>query len=100
MAVMIDKEQQVELKLGYLRELTSIIESGKLAIWGTKDVWERIQRVSDSIEKDLGICKPFNVGDITIKIDVDTTDFQKMAKRLSEIITEARERSESPLPNL
>lgn len=42
----------------------------------------------------------FSVGNIKVKVDVDTTDFQKMAKQLSEIITEARERSESPLPNL
>lgn len=70
--------EDVELKVEYLRELRQMIHflDGK----DTSFMWKRWNATCESIEKDLGITKPFSVGDI--KVQLNTDDVQAIANGL------------------
>lgn len=53
--------ENVGLKINYLNELRKMIE-----ITDSAELAQRYKVVCDSIEKDLGIVKPFSVGDIKV----------------------------------
>lgn len=76
-----------ELKLEYLRRLTDI-----RGMTVGKEVVERIFKVCDSIEDDLGIKKPITVANITANINVDTIEFGNKLKEVGEAVAQASER--------
>lgn len=100
MGVMIDQEQQVELKLEYANQLRQLVEVCLQEGIDHEGLYKRCERVFDSIEKDLGISKPFSVGDIKVNVSVDTNNIQKQLKELDKVWEETMDKLLAPHPNL
>lgn len=73
--------ENVVLKIKYLNELGRMIE-----ITDSNELEQRHKRVCDSIEEDLGITKPFSVGDIKVTLSVD--DVQTIANGIIKKVKE------------
>lgn len=69
--------ENIGLKINYLNELGKMIE-----ITDSNELEQRYKVVCDSIEKDLGITKPFSVGDI--KVQISTDDVQAIANGIAK----------------
>ncbi|GAB6931605.1 hypothetical protein JCM10914A_55880 [Paenibacillus sp. JCM 10914] len=80
---------ETELKLDYLRQLREL--RGHTTHEG---ITERILKVLDSIEDDLGINKETVAGNIVVKLfaDVDTSKLEYGFRKVSEKTTEHAER--------
>ncbi|PAD73894.1 hypothetical protein [Paenibacillus campinasensis] len=81
----ISQERATELKLKYLNFLNG-------ANMEINNVRDRISRVCDSIESDLGIKNEVVVDRIVVKISADTSELEEEIKRLSETTAEHTER--------
>ncbi|WEK53332.1 MAG: hypothetical protein P0Y55_12130 [Candidatus Cohnella colombiensis] len=82
---MSDSERSTGEMLHYLSELRSVSMS-VLSPKETRDsMIQRIERVCDSIENDLGLGKGTNDGELTVKLNVDTSGLVTVKKELSAL---------------
>ena len=82
----------IEIKLRYLEELRRLKEARR-GLEDTAKCEIRIARACDSIEKDLGLDKPFNVGDLTMNVNVEISpdvkvELAKCGWKIEEITKE------------
>jgi len=91
---------KTELKMEYLEQLNGLLNTYKrhLSLLPEKEtIIERIAKVCDSIESDLGIKKETVAGNIVVKMSVDTSNLERKLKELGEMTAESGERTANGL---